>query len=113
VLDEKGKELGDGLKDKSLKGGVDVTLTVEREGDEPVIRTIQLGKKPGSPPGQGAGRTSVGFKPLNQMTAHDIYQGEDGGLYGGGENEPPEAHQAAARKESSKIVPLDAGGKPS
>ena len=54
VLDEKGKELADGLKDKSLKGGVDVTLTVEREGDEPVIRTIQLGKKPGSPPGQGA-----------------------------------------------------------
>jgi hypothetical protein len=45
VLDEKGKDLPDGLKDKSLRGGVEVTLTVEREGNEPVIRAIQLGKK--------------------------------------------------------------------
>jgi hypothetical protein len=37
--------------------------------------------------------------------------GEDGGLYGGGENDPLKAHQAAARKETSKIVPLDAEGK--
>jgi hypothetical protein len=113
VLDEKGKELPDGLKDKSLRGGVEVTLTVEREGNEPVIRAIQLGKKAGSSPTQGTGKTSVGFKPLTEMTAQDKYQGEDGGLYGGGENEPPKAHQAAVRKETSKVVPLDAEGKPS
>ena len=113
VLDEKGKELPDGLKDKSLKGGVEVTLTVERAGNEPVIRTIQLGKKADSSPTQGTGKTSVGFKPLTEMMAQEKYQGEDGGLYGGGENEPPKAHQAAARKETSKVVPLDAEGKPS
>ncbi len=112
-LDEKGRELPNGIKDKSLKGGVEVTLTVERAGNEPVIRTIQLGKKAGSSPTQGTGRTSVGFKPLTEMMAQDKYQGEDGGLYGGGENEPPKAHQAAARKETSKVVPLDAEGKPS
>ena len=46
------------------------------------------------------------------MTAADKYKGEDGGLYGGGKNEPPEVHQAAAKKETAKIVPLDADGKP-
>lgn len=53
---------------------------------------------------------TVGLKPLLEMTAEDRYKGEDGGLYGGGKNEPPEAHQAAARKETAKIVPLDAAG---
>jgi len=54
-LDEKGQELPNGIKDKSLKGGVEVTLTVERAGNEPVIRAIQLGKKAGSSPTQGTG----------------------------------------------------------
>jgi hypothetical protein len=116
-LDEKGKDLPDGLKDKSLKIGLEVTLTVEREGNEPVIKAIRLGKtsvKEGSPSApQGSGKTSVGFKPLTEMTAQDKYQREDGGLYGGGANEPPEAHQAAARKETAKIVPLDSEGMPS
>jgi len=113
VLDEKGKELSDGLKDKSLKNGVELTLTVERVDNEPVITTIQLGKKAGSSPPQGAGKSSVGFKPLTEMTAQDKYQGEDGGLYGGGENEPPQAYQAAAKKETAKIAPLDAAGRSS
>ena len=41
------------------------------------------------------------------------YKGEDGGLYGGGSNTPPAAHQAAYLDESLKICPLDASGKPS
>ncbi|MGB8170393.1 MAG: hypothetical protein WCF18_23020 [Chthoniobacteraceae bacterium] len=41
------------------------------------------------------------------------YKGEDGGLYGGGLNEPPRAHLEAAMKESAKIRPLDADGKES
>jgi hypothetical protein len=112
-LDEKSKELPDGLKDKRLKDGVDVTLTIEREGNEPVIKAIQLGKKDSALAPQGSGKTSVGFKPLTEMTAQDKYQEEDGGLYGGGANEPPEAHQAAAKKETAKIAPLDREGKPS
>ena len=40
------------------------------------------------------------------------YKGEDGGLYGGGKNEPPKVHLEAALKESAKIQPLDADGKP-
>src|SRR5687768_7451062 len=56
-------------------------------------------------------RTSTGLVPLTEMTAGDHYKGEDGGLYGGGRNEPPAAHQAAARKEASRIAPLDQEGK--
>ena len=41
------------------------------------------------------------------------YKGEDGGLYGGGRNEPPKIHLDAALKESAKVQPLDANGKPS
>ncbi len=41
------------------------------------------------------------------------YKGEDGGLYGGGTNEPPKIHLVAAMKEAAKVQPLDAGGKPS
>jgi hypothetical protein len=56
---------------------------------------------------------STGLKPLTEMTAEDRYKGEDGGLYGGGRNEPPELHQAAAREALKKIAPLDAQGQPS
>jgi hypothetical protein len=56
---------------------------------------------------------STGLKPLTEMTARDRYKGEDGGLYGGGSNEPPKDHQLAAREALKKITPLDARGKPS
>ena len=58
------------------------------------------------------GKTSMGFKPLTEMTAEDHYKGEDGGLYGGGRNEPPPVLRATAEKETARIVPLDADGKP-
>jgi len=48
--------------------------------------------------------------PLDQLTA--TYKGEDGGLYGGGQNTPPPLHLAAYLKESGRIQPLDAEGKP-
>ncbi len=57
-------------------------------------------------------KTSIGLVPLTEMTGKDKYKGEGGGLYGGGKNDPPEAHQAAAKKEAAKIAPLDKEGKP-
>ncbi len=59
---------------------------------------------------EAAGTTG---KPLTEMTATDRYKGEDGGLYGNGKNEPPPAHLVAAKKQTEKIVPLNADGKPS
>jgi hypothetical protein len=55
----------------------------------------------------------TGLVPLCDMTADDQYKGEDGGLYGGGRNTPPEEHLKAAVHEAEKIVPLDADGSPS
>lgn len=110
VLDAKGNELADGLKSKELKEGAEATFTVERANNEPVVKEIRLGRQGAN--AQAAGKASVGFKPLTEMTAQDKYKDEDGGLYGGGKNEPPAAHLAAARKESAKIIPLDASGKP-
>ena len=55
----------------------------------------------------------TGFVPLCDMTAQDRHKGEDGGLYGGGRNEPPKAHAEAAKAEAERIHPLDAEGKPS
>ncbi|MDR3404323.1 MAG: hypothetical protein P4L99_17625 [Chthoniobacter sp.] len=49
--------------------------------------------------------------PITDLTAP--YKGEDGGLYGGGRNDPPEAHRVAHLQESAKIRPLNAAGEPS
>jgi hypothetical protein len=110
VLDKDGKELADGLKSKELKEGVEATFTVEPEKNEPVIKAIRLGKKETL---NAKERSSVGLKPLTEMTGEDRYKEEDGGLHGGGKNEPPDAHRAAALAESKRIVPLDETGKPS
>jgi len=57
------------------------------------------------------GKDSVGLIPLCDLGTQK-YKGEDGGLYGGGKNEPPAEHVAAAKKELAKIRLLDATGKP-
>lgn len=53
------------------------------------------------------------LKPLSDMSADDRYEGEDGGLYGKGQNEPPAALAASARAALDLIEPLDASGNPS
>jgi hypothetical protein len=57
-------------------------------------------------------REKVGLTPLTEMTASDRYLGEDGGLYGKGQNVPPPEHRKAAEAELAKIQPLNADGKP-
>jgi len=56
---------------------------------------------------------STGLVPLCDMVAGQTYKGQDGGLYGGGHNEPPAGLAAAARKELEAIRPLDGEGRPS
>lgn len=48
--------------------------------------------------------------PLTDLSASDRYEGEDGGLYGGGRNTPPDAHRKTAEAELAKIRPLNADG---
>lgn len=50
--------------------------------------------------------------PLCDMTAAERYEGEDGGLYGGGRNTPPDAHRQAAAVQLARIRPLNAAGDP-
>ena len=81
------------------------------------IRARAGGIKPGSPPQPS--KPAMPVNPADWSTLIPItdmsgpYKGEDGGLYGGGKNEPPAEHRAAHLKESEKIRPLDAKGEPS
>jgi hypothetical protein len=106
-----GKPLEGGIKAKELTDGTLVTVRAEFGGGMPVLKELRLGRANLSGPAL-EGKPTVGIKPLTDMTAQDMYKGEDGGLYGGGRNEPPPALLAMARAETVKIVPLDAQGKP-
>lgn len=48
--------------------------------------------------------------PLSELKGE--YKGQDGGLYGKGQNEPPAAQLKAALKAAAAVQPLDATGKP-
>jgi len=73
------------------------TAPMQTEGDHKRFRSV----------------TSTGLVPLCEMGEDRTYKGQDGGLYGQGQNDPPPAHAAAARGELAAIRPLDAGGRPS
>ena len=70
------------------------------------------GKGRGGDPRTLPAGEKTGLKPLDQMSAEDRYLGEDGGLYGGGQNDPPKEHRQAAERALAKIEPLDAAGEP-
>ena len=65
----------------------------------------------GQPGGGTPPRWTGHLTPLTELGT-GTYKGEDGGLYGGGNNEPPSAHRAAALREAAKIQPLRADGQP-
>jgi hypothetical protein len=100
------------LMEKSSSGA---TLTAEEqaylERVKQAIRERNVGAKQ-SPAQTKAARAPVNPADWSGLVAiTDLagpYKGEDGGLYGGGRNEPPAAH----RRETDKIRPLDAQGNP-
>src|SRR5207249_543007 len=80
------------LRQKMLRG--DKLTDEEQAYLEKAMRAFREGRKPGGVPGVKS--DARGLKPLTDMTADDRYKGEDGGLYGGGKNEPPEKHLQSA-----------------
>ncbi len=56
------------------------------------------------------GEAAKGLVPLTELEGS--YKGRDGGLYGGGANTVPEAHQKLADAVLARIQPLNAEGKP-
>ena len=103
------------------KSGRGETLTPEEQSYldrvKQAIRERNAGKKgKASPPAGGARPVMPNpsewntLVPLTELGT--LYKGEDGGLYGGGRNEPPAAHRAAHLRESLQVVPRDARGEP-
>ncbi len=112
-----GKPLADGIRSKEFNEGAEVTISVQFADGKPMLHIMRLGnhlapKKTKEDAKTATGKSTVGLKPLTEMTADEKYKGEDGGLYGVGKNEPPASHLAEATKETARIVPLGREGKP-
>jgi lysophospholipase L1-like esterase len=96
-----------GFFDRQKSGG---TLTAE---ERAYLERAMAARRAG-----GSGRPASQRKPADRLTplsdpgAADRYEGQEGGLYGGGKNVPPEAQRTAAEAELAKIRPLNAEGAP-
>lgn len=95
------------LRQRSLQG--DKLTEEEQSYLQRAIELRQKQKPQPRPPVEM--KPPVGLNPLTDM--NDRYKGQDGGLYGGGKNEPPQGHLEAALQQAKLIQPLDADGKPS
>lgn len=95
------------LFQKRARGG---KLTPDEEAYVQRAMEARRRMNPGSSGGP-APRESTGLVPLCDLSADEKYQGQEGGLYGGGRNTPPDKHRAAAERELAQIQPLDANGK--
>ncbi|MBI3879352.1 MAG: hypothetical protein HY301_04725 [Verrucomicrobia bacterium] len=98
-------------EDQAYLDRVKKTIRERAAGKQPNVAT-KAGATKGGParPIEVSTNDWSALVPITDLTAP--YKGEDGGLYGGGKNEPPTAHRAAHSKESEKIVPRDANGAP-
>lgn len=110
-LNVPGKDNKDRLRNKGLEPGADVMFLAGRRDGKDVLRGLKLGTEPLRPPPPEKVDTSK-FKPLT-LLGTGKYRGFEGGLYPGGKNERPAAHEKAGLALAGKVQPLDAGGKPS
>jgi hypothetical protein len=110
ILDAEGQALPKGLESLALVNGTVVTLTLGSVSGDLAVNVLRLGEHvPDQEPIRGP---TLGLKPLTEMSASDRYKDEDGGLYGGGRNEPPASHLAAAKLANGRITPMNADGEP-
>jgi hypothetical protein len=70
----------------------------------------QNGQRPNAQNQQPPPPPPTNLIPLTELTG--TYQGQDGGLYGGGKNEPSAELSARAKQAVAQIRPLNAEGKP-
>jgi len=99
------------IRQRFLRGD---QLSVEEQAYLERAKAAFLKKQAGAIKGfRLVGKDSLGLTPLTDLTGEAQYKGQDGGLYGGGKNEPPDKHFQAATRIASQVQPLDAEGKPS
>lgn len=72
----------------------------------------QKAQPAGNRGGAGQRKAPERLTPLTDLGGADRYEGQDGGLYGGGRNSPPEGLQKMAGAQLAKIRPLNAAGEP-
>jgi hypothetical protein len=109
ILDFPKKPIRDLLKNKAFVPGAKVMFkAASRDGKE-----VLIGLKFGDSPDRGplVKFDTSKLKPLPEL-GEGKYQGFQGGLYPGGKNQRPSAHEAAGLARGKKIVPLDKYGKP-
>jgi hypothetical protein len=98
------------LRDRDLRGE---SLTPDERAYLERPRAAFQKKQAGAMKGpQRPARDTTGLTPLTDLAGAARYQEQDGGLYGGGKNEPPAAQRAAALRAAGQVTPLDARGRP-
>src|SRR5687768_9017646 len=70
----------------------------------PLLLVLHLGAS-----AQNCSNTSVGFTPLNDLGSGS-YLGFQGGLYPGGSNQRPLAHEIAGLAQAAQVLPRDSAG---
>lgn len=86
-----------------------ITLVILVLACEPVTAQDTQAKR-GSDNRMVGGKASIGLTPLTELTADDRYFDEDGGLYGGGKNTPPDEHRKAAEAAIARLQPRNSQG---
>src|SRR5438874_1796457 len=106
-LDAAGKDLAAGLKSPLIKAGVVAMLTVEREGNQPVVKALRLGGADAAAGKAGAAAKAApptetlskldtsALVALTDMGPRETYHGKSGGLYPDASNTRPAAHEKA------------------
>ena len=109
VLGASGADLKERLR--GIKEGSEVFFKAGRTDGKDVIYGLKpMGVEPKREPPPKIDLSQ--FKPLTELGPGE-YQGFTGGLYPGGKNERPAAHEAAGLRQAKQVRPLDADGKPS
>ena len=86
------------------------TLTAEEQAYLERAKRARAQQAAGGQERPVGGKSTVGFKPLTEMTAEDRYLEQVGGLYGAGLNEPPASQLAMAMVAAQQVQPRAADG---
>ena len=108
-MDGSGKEVKDALKSNAFRAGDAVGFKASMEdGKDYLVGLRMMGARQTATPKIDVSR----LKPLTELGDSD-YQGHKGGLYPGGKNERPPAHERAGLTLAKLIEPLSSAGNPS